>query len=84
MTAYDWPGPGRQKRHDDQRARRVEAQHLQRPRNQERGPGPDEYVEFLRRVMAAVRSMELDRFPNISYPRGLKQIVGPPEGGQRR
>ena len=35
------------------------------------------------RVMAAVRLMELDRFPNTSYPRGLRQIVGRPGGGAR-
>ena len=28
------------------------------------------------RVQAAVREMGLDRFENISYPRGLKQLVG--------
>jgi exopolyphosphatase/guanosine-5'-triphosphate,3'-diphosphate pyrophosphatase len=28
------------------------------------------------KVIAAVRAMELDRFPNISYPRGLKQVIG--------
>jgi exopolyphosphatase/guanosine-5'-triphosphate,3'-diphosphate pyrophosphatase len=35
------------------------------------------------RVVAAVRSMELDGFPNTSYPRGLKQIIGQPEGSSR-
>ena len=28
------------------------------------------------RVVAAVRAMELDRFPNTSYPRGLRQVIG--------
>jgi len=28
------------------------------------------------RVLAAVREMSLDRFENISYPRGLKQLLG--------
>jgi exopolyphosphatase/guanosine-5'-triphosphate,3'-diphosphate pyrophosphatase len=28
------------------------------------------------KVIAAVRSMGLDRFSNISYPRGLKQLLG--------
>jgi exopolyphosphatase / guanosine-5'-triphosphate,3'-diphosphate pyrophosphatase len=28
------------------------------------------------RVITTVRDLELDRFPNISYPRGLKQLVG--------
>jgi exopolyphosphatase / guanosine-5'-triphosphate,3'-diphosphate pyrophosphatase len=28
------------------------------------------------KVMAAVRAMELDRYPNINYPRGLKQLIG--------
>jgi exopolyphosphatase/guanosine-5'-triphosphate,3'-diphosphate pyrophosphatase len=28
------------------------------------------------RVIATVRDMGLDRFPNISYPRGLKALVG--------
>jgi exopolyphosphatase / guanosine-5'-triphosphate,3'-diphosphate pyrophosphatase len=28
------------------------------------------------RVIAAVAHMGLDRFPNISYPRGLKQLIG--------
>jgi exopolyphosphatase/guanosine-5'-triphosphate,3'-diphosphate pyrophosphatase len=28
------------------------------------------------RVMAAVAAMALDGYPNISYPRGLKQLVG--------
>jgi exopolyphosphatase/guanosine-5'-triphosphate,3'-diphosphate pyrophosphatase len=29
------------------------------------------------RVLAAVRSMGLDRFDNISYPRGLRALLGP-------
>ncbi|HLI62468.1 MAG TPA: hypothetical protein VKV05_03640 [Terriglobales bacterium] len=28
------------------------------------------------RVIAAVRKLGLDRFPNINYPRGLKQLLG--------
>ena len=28
------------------------------------------------RVIATVRKLGLDRFPNINYPRGLKQLVG--------
>ena len=28
------------------------------------------------RVIAAVRAMGLDRYPNINYPRGLKRLVG--------
>jgi exopolyphosphatase/guanosine-5'-triphosphate,3'-diphosphate pyrophosphatase len=36
------------------------------------------------RVMAAVRSVELDRFPNTSYPRGLRRILGLPQAGPRR
>ena len=28
------------------------------------------------KVIAAVAAMGLDRFPNISYPRGLKQLIG--------
>ena len=28
------------------------------------------------KVMAAVRAMELDGYPNINYPRGLKQLIG--------
>jgi exopolyphosphatase/guanosine-5'-triphosphate,3'-diphosphate pyrophosphatase len=28
------------------------------------------------KVLAAVAAMGLDRFPNISYPRGLKQVLG--------
>ena len=28
------------------------------------------------RVIAAVRSLRLDRFENISYPRGLKRLIG--------
>jgi hypothetical protein len=28
------------------------------------------------RVLAAVREMGLDRFENISYPRGLKRLLG--------
>jgi exopolyphosphatase/guanosine-5'-triphosphate,3'-diphosphate pyrophosphatase len=28
------------------------------------------------RVIATVRKFGLDRFENISYPRGLKQLVG--------
>ena len=35
------------------------------------------------RVMAAVRAMELDRFPNTSYPRGLRRLIGRPGGGTR-
>ena len=27
-------------------------------------------------VTAAVRAMELDHYPNINYPRGLKQLIG--------
>jgi exopolyphosphatase/guanosine-5'-triphosphate,3'-diphosphate pyrophosphatase len=27
------------------------------------------------KVVAAVRAMELDRYPNISYPRGLRQVI---------
>jgi exopolyphosphatase / guanosine-5'-triphosphate,3'-diphosphate pyrophosphatase len=33
-------------------------------------------LEDATRVIATVRDMELDCFPNISYPRGLKQMVG--------
>ena len=29
------------------------------------------------RVLAAVREMGLDRFENVSYPRGLRQLLGP-------
>jgi exopolyphosphatase/guanosine-5'-triphosphate,3'-diphosphate pyrophosphatase len=28
------------------------------------------------RVVAAVRATELDRYPNLSYPRGLMQVIG--------
>jgi exopolyphosphatase/guanosine-5'-triphosphate,3'-diphosphate pyrophosphatase len=28
------------------------------------------------KVIASVRAMELDRYPNISYPRGLRQVIG--------
>lgn len=28
------------------------------------------------KVIAAVRAMELERYPNVSYPRGLKQLLG--------
>src|SRR5262249_50351007 len=28
------------------------------------------------KVVAAVRAMELDRYPNINYPRGLRQVIG--------
>ena len=28
------------------------------------------------KLIAAVRAMRLDGYPNISYPRGLKQVVG--------
>jgi hypothetical protein len=28
------------------------------------------------KVIEAVRAMEMDGFPNVSYPRGLKQLVG--------
>jgi exopolyphosphatase / guanosine-5'-triphosphate,3'-diphosphate pyrophosphatase len=28
------------------------------------------------RVIAAVRALELDHYPNINYPRGLKQLLG--------
>ena len=35
------------------------------------------------RVVAAVRLMELDRFPNTSYPRGLRRVLGRPGGGTR-
>lgn len=28
------------------------------------------------KVLAAIAAMGLDRFPNISYPRGLKQVLG--------
>lgn len=28
------------------------------------------------KVMAAVRTMELDPYPNINYPRGLRQLIG--------
>jgi exopolyphosphatase/guanosine-5'-triphosphate,3'-diphosphate pyrophosphatase len=30
------------------------------------------------KVIAAVRAMGLDRYPNLSYPRGLKQVIGDP------
>ena len=33
-------------------------------------------LEDAGRVIATVREMGLDRFPNISYPQGLKQLVG--------
>ena len=33
------------------------------------------------KVIAAVRKLGLDRFQNISYPRGLKQLVGIAGGG---
>jgi exopolyphosphatase / guanosine-5'-triphosphate,3'-diphosphate pyrophosphatase len=33
-------------------------------------------LEDAARVIATVRELELDRFPNISYPRGLKQLLG--------
>ncbi len=33
-------------------------------------------LEDAARVIATVRELGLDRFPNISYPRGLKQLVG--------
>ena len=36
------------------------------------------------RVMDAVRSVELDGFPNTSYPRGLREVLGLPHGGPRR
>ena len=29
------------------------------------------------RVLAAVREMGLDRFENVSYPRGLRHLLGP-------
>jgi exopolyphosphatase/guanosine-5'-triphosphate,3'-diphosphate pyrophosphatase len=32
------------------------------------------------KVIAAVRDMGLERFPNTSYPRGLKQLMGLPLG----
>jgi exopolyphosphatase/guanosine-5'-triphosphate,3'-diphosphate pyrophosphatase len=32
-------------------------------------------------VMAAVRALELDHYPNINYPRGLKQLIGMSTGG---
>ena len=35
------------------------------------------------RVIAAVRAMGLERFPNISYPRGLKELVGLSRRGSR-
>ena len=35
------------------------------------------------RVIAAVRAMNLERFPNISYPRGLKELVGLSNRGQK-
>jgi len=28
------------------------------------------------RVIATVRKLGLDKFPNISYPKGLKQLAG--------
>ena len=36
------------------------------------------------RVIATVRQLGLDRFPNISYPRGLKQLVGMKGQGDAR
>lgn len=33
-------------------------------------------LEDAARVIATVRELGLDRYPNISYPRGLKQLVG--------
>ena len=33
-------------------------------------------LEDAARVIATVRDLGLDRFPNISYPRGLKQLLG--------
>jgi exopolyphosphatase/guanosine-5'-triphosphate,3'-diphosphate pyrophosphatase len=36
------------------------------------------------KVIAAVRAMELDHYPNTNYPRGLKQILGLPERGAHR
>jgi len=33
-------------------------------------------LEDAARVIATVRELGLNRFPNISYPRGLKQLVG--------
>ena len=33
------------------------------------------------KVIAAVRSMRLDGFPNTSYPRGLKRLIGLSGGG---
>ena len=33
-------------------------------------------LEDAARVIATVRELGLDSFPNISYPRGLKQLVG--------
>jgi len=33
-------------------------------------------LEDAARVIATVRELGLDRFPNISYPRGLKQLLG--------
>jgi len=33
-------------------------------------------LEDAARVISTVRELGLDRFPNISYPRGLKQLVG--------
>ena len=33
-------------------------------------------LEDAARVIATVRKLGLDRFPNINYPRGLKQLVG--------
>lgn len=33
-------------------------------------------LEDAARVLATVRELELDAFPNISYPRGLKQLLG--------
>jgi exopolyphosphatase/guanosine-5'-triphosphate,3'-diphosphate pyrophosphatase len=35
------------------------------------------------RVLAAVKSVGLEGFPNTSYPRGLKQLLGLMEGGKR-
>jgi exopolyphosphatase/guanosine-5'-triphosphate,3'-diphosphate pyrophosphatase len=35
------------------------------------------------KVIAAVRAMGLDRFPNTSYPSGLKQLVGLANSGTR-
>jgi hypothetical protein len=33
-------------------------------------------LEDAARVIATVRELGLDRYPNISYPRGLKQVLG--------